>query len=171
MVRGSYKYTKTAGDVTSTWSGEFNLSNAYSAEADVISGQASFVSKLNGAEYNDTIILAPMLTISGSEDEPSLEGEIAVTRKAGSKVAEQAEISVALKRTEPLIWMEREYVADLSGADDASLAAFRAEAENAIAASLVRPLIVRMGKDGEWFFRDIPEEAVQSIIDAANSIE
>jgi len=171
VVRGSYKYTKTAGDVTSTWSGEFNLSNAYSAEADVISGQASFVSKLNGAEYNDTIILAPMLTISGSEDEPSLEGEIAVTRKAGSKVAEQAEISVALKRTEPLIWMEREYVADLSGADDASLAAFRSEAENAIAASLVRPLIVRMGKDGEWFFRDIPEEAVQSIIDAANSIE
>ena len=169
VVRGSYKYTRTADAVTSTWSGEFNLSNAFTADTDVISGQASFVTKLNGADSNDTIIIAPMLTISGGEDDPVVEGEIAVTHKVGSKVADQAEISMALKRTEPFIWTEREQVVDLSNMDDENLAAIREEAANAIATSLVRPLIVRMGKDGEWFFRDIPEEAVQSIIDAANS--
>lgn len=171
VVRGSYKYTRTYDSVTSTWSGEFNLNNAFTADADVITGQASFVTKLNGAERNDTIIIAPTLTITGTEDDPVVEGILAVTQKDGSKVAEQADISVALKRTEPITWVEREHTVNLSDADDGTLASIREEAASAIATSLVRPLIVRMGKDGEWFFREIPEEAVQSIIDAANSAD
>lgn len=171
VVRGTYKYTATKEGVTSTWSGEFNLSNAFTNGADVITGEATFQSKLNGAERNDAITFAPNLTISGSPDEPTVEGTLSIIQKSGSKVAEQAVISLALKRAEPIVWENRDHIVDLSAMDSDILAAVRQEAANAIATSLVRPLINRMGKDAEWFFREMPADAVQSIIDAAASAD
>ena len=51
--------------------------------------------------------------------------------------------------------------------DEESVTVIRQEVARSLATSIVRPLINRMGKDADWFFRDIPAEAVQSIIDAA----
>ncbi len=171
VVRGSYKYTKTDNGVTSIWNGEFNLSNAFTLDSDVISGEMMFQTKLNGAERYDAITISPNLTISGSDDEPVVNGTLSVERKDGSKVAEQADVTIELKRAEPITWEERDHMVDLSAMDEATLAAARQEVAAAVATSLVRPLIIRMGAEGEWFFRDIPAEAVQSIIDAANAAE
>jgi hypothetical protein len=96
---------------------------------------------------------------------------VKILAKAGTKVAEQAKITLTLKRAEPLMWTANDHVIDLSTIDEASLAAIRQEAAGAMATSLVRPLINVMGKDADWFFRDIPAEAVQSIIDAAASAD
>lgn len=167
VVKGNYKYTVIKDGVTSTWNGEFNLVNAFTDGKDVITGDAKFTTKLNGADYADAITFTPALIISGTQENPVVEGEVNIVQKAGTKVAEQAKITLALKRAEPILWAENAQVVDLSAMDEASLAAVRQEVAAAMATSLVRPLIVLMGKDAEWFFRDIPAEAVQSIIDAA----
>ena len=171
VVSGSYKYTMTADGVTSTWSGEFNLVNAFTDDKDVITGDATFTTKLNGASRADAITFTPALIISGTQEDPVVEGEINIVQKAGSKVAEQAKITLTLKRAEPIVWEANDHVVNLSAMDEAGLAAIRQEVASAMATSLVRPLINLMGKDAEWFFREIPEEAVQSIIDAAASAD
>lgn len=167
VVEGSYKYTVTAGGVTSIWNGEFDLSNAFTDAADVITGEATFQTKLNGAEAYDAITLAPELTISGTQDDPSVTGTLTITQKYAKKVTEQAKMSIELKGAEPLSWSETGHVVDLSSMDEQTLAAARNEAAASVATAIVRPLINLMGKDAEWFFREIPEDAVQSIIDAA----
>lgn len=167
VVKGSYKYTVTKDNVTSTWNGQFDLVNAFTDGKDVITGDATFTTKLNGADYADAITFTPALIISGTQENPVVEGEVNIVQKAGTKVAEQAKITLALKRAEPILWAENAQVVDLYAMDEASLSAVRQEVAAAMATSLVRPLIVLMGKDAEWFFRDIPAEAVQSIIDAA----
>ena len=171
VVKGSYKYTATKDGVTSTWNGDFNLVNAFTDGKDVITGDATFTTKLNGASRADAITFTPALIISGTQEDPVVEGEVNIVQKAGSKVAEQAKITLALKRAEPIVWEANDHVVDLSSLDEASLAAIRQEVTGAMATSLVRPLINLMGKDAEWFFREIPEEAVQSIIDAAASAD
>ena len=141
--------------------------NAFAEGKDVITGDATFETKLNGASRADAITLTPALIISGTQDEPVVEGEINIVQKAGTKVAEQAKITLTLKRAEPLMWTANDHVIDLSTMDEASLAAIRQKAAGAMATSLVRPLINVLGKEAEWFFRDIPAEAGQLIIDAA----
>ena len=171
VVSGSYKYNVTRDGINSSWSGKFNLMNAFAEGKDVITGDATFETKLNGASRADAITLTPALIISGTQDEPVVEGEINIVQKAGTKVAEQAKITLTLKRAEPLMWTANDHVIDLSTMDEASLAAIRQKAAGAMATSLVRPLINVLGKEAEWFFRDIPAEAVQSIIDAAASAD
>ena len=171
VVSGSYKYTVVSNSVTSVWSGEFKLSNAYTDTADVITGEATFQSKLNGADAYDAITLAPSLTISGTPDAPSVTGTLTITEQYAKKTTEQATVSIELKRAEPLAWQERANVVDLSAMEADALADAQQEVADAVTTSLVRPLIVLMGKDADWFFRDIPEEAVQSIIDAAASAD
>lgn len=171
VVNGSYKYTETKDGVTSIWNGEFDLNNAFTAASDVITGSMTFQTKLNGAERYDAITLEPVLTITGTQDEPVVEGTLSVIQKAGSKVAEQATITLALKRAEPIVWKLHDHVVDLSALEDGDRLAIQQEVAGAVATSLVRPLINLMGNDAEWFFREIPEEAVQSIIDAAASAD
>lgn len=169
-ITGSYKYTVTKDNVNSIWNGDFDLKNAFTDTADIITGAMTFQSKLDGAERYDALTLEPTLTITGTQDEPVVEGTLSVIQKAGSKVAEQATITLALKRAEPIVWQFHEHVVDLSAIDDTTRQAIQQEVAGAVATSLVRPLINLMGKDAEWFFRDIPEDAVQSIVDAAASV-
>ena len=100
-----------------------------------------------------------------------VEGEVNIVQKAGSKVAEQAKITLTLQRAEPIVWQNNSHVVALSAMDETTLAAIRQEVASAVATSLVRPLINLMGSDAEWFFREMPEDAVQSIIDAAAGAE
>ena len=38
-----------------------------------------------------------------------------------------------------------------------------------IVTALVRPIILQLGADAQWFFRDLDASVIQSIIDAANA--
>lgn len=169
MLEGSFKYTVVDDGVTSVWSGEFDLANAFTDTSDSISGEVTLQKKLNDAEKYDVITFAPNLLISGTQEAPVISGTLGITEKYASKVTEQAVVSIDLKRADALVWTERAQTLDLSAMDAQRLAAVQQEVAASVATTLVRPLIVTMGKDAQWFFRDLPEEAIQSIIDAAST--
>lgn len=168
-VTGSFKYTKTKDSVTSVWDGTFGLFNAYTDEADVLTGEFSLEKKLNGAEKVDAITLTPNLTISGTADAPVVLGTLTIEEKYAGRVTEQAVVSIDLKRAEPLIWNETEQKIDLSALDEAALLKTQQGVAVSLAEAVVRPLILKLGKDAQWFFRDLSNEVVQSILDAAAS--
>ena len=64
VVSGSYKYNVTRDGINSSWSGKFNLMNAFAEGKDVITGDATFETKLNGASRADAITLTPALIIA-----------------------------------------------------------------------------------------------------------
>lgn len=168
-ITGEFSYTATKNNVTSVWKGDAALINAYTDAADVISGEVSLQYKLNGAEKYDELALKPNLSISGIEEMPVVMGTLDVTEKYAGKVTEHALVSVELKRAEPLMWEERFYNIELSLLSVEELAAVQRDVAASVATALVRPLILKMGADAEWFFRELPEDAVQSIIDAAGT--
>lgn len=167
VIKGNYTYSVIKDEVSSIWKGTFDLKNAFTAEADVLSGSATFESKLNGAEKYDAITLEPQLMISGSEESPIVAGTLTVTEKYAGKVTENAVISIDLKRADALNWQERPVNVDLSAMEASALATAQQEIAAVVATTLVRPMILKLGADAQWFFRDLPAEAIQSIIDAA----
>lgn len=169
VLEGTYKYTVVAGGVTSVWTGEFGLNNAFTDTADVLTGSVTIQQKLNGSDKYDAVTLTPNITISGTEDAPVITGTLDITEKYAGKVTEHALVSIDLKRGDAISWVERPQTVDLSAMDAQSLAAAQQEVAASVATTLVRPLILTLGKDAQWFFRDLPEDAVQSIIDAAAS--
>lgn len=168
-IVGSFKYTKTKDAVTEIWNGEYNLSNAYTDDSDVLLGDFMIQTRLGGDDKYKTTIIAPSLIMKGTEEAPEITGTISITEKYATRVTEQATLSVDLKRAEPLQWQENEMVVELSGLDETAMNAIREEAAASIATALVRPLITALGAENEYFFRDLPEDAVQAIIEAASS--
>lgn len=171
VIKGDYTYSVIEDEVSSIWKGTFDLKNAYTAEADVLSGSATFESKLNGAEKYDAIAFEPQLMISGSEESPAVTGTLTVTEKYAGKITENAVISIELKRADALNWQERPVIVDLSAMEASALAAAQQEIAARIATTLVRPMILKLGTDAQWFFRELPAEAIQSIIDAASGAQ
>lgn len=170
-IVGSFKYTVTKDDVTSIWDGDFDLSNAFTEEADVLGGSFTLQTKLNGADKYSAVTIAPALTIAGTEESPVITGWVNVTEQYAGKVTEQAKLTVELKRAAPLEWTDADRVVDLSALDENALAATQQEVAATVATAIVRPLINVLGTDAEYFFREMPEDAVQSIVDAASDAE
>lgn len=168
-VTGSFKYTKTKDNVTSSWDGTFGLFNAFTDASDVLTGEFTLEKKLNGAEKVDAITLTPNLTISGTAEEPIVFGTMMIEEKYAGRVTEQAVVSIDLKRAEPLEWNETAQQIDLSAQDEAALLKTRQNVAASLAEAVVRPLILKLGKEAQWFFRDLSDEVVQSILDAAAS--
>ncbi len=168
-VAGSFKYTETKDNITSIWDGDFNLSNAYTDDADVLGGDFTLQTKLNGAEKYSAITIAPELTVSGTEEAPVINGWVNVTEQYAGKVTEQAKVSIDLKLAEPLAWSETERVIDLSAMTEGAKAAVREDTASMIAMALIVPLINALGENATYFFRDLPEDAVKNIMDAAAS--
>lgn len=169
VLEGSFKYTVVDNGVTSVWSGDFDLANDFTDVSDQISGKVTIQTKLNDAEKYDVIILAPSLVISGTQEAPVISGTLGITEKYASKITEHAILTIDLKRADALVWTERSQKVDLSAMDAQTLAGVQQEVAASVATTLVRPLILTMGKDAQWFFRDMSEEAIQSIIDAAST--
>lgn len=170
-LEGSFTYSVMADGVASVRKGEFALNNAFTAEADVITGSMTFQTKLDGAEKYTGVTLTPALTITGTAESPVAEGTVTVEETYAGKTTEQAVVSVTLKRAEDLPWADSFYTVDLSLLDADELAALQAELSDAATTAIVRPLIQRMGASADWFFREMPEEAVQAIVDAAGATQ
>lgn len=165
----SYVYTVVKDDATTIWKGDVNLLNACTDTADVISGEVYIRSKMNDSKWYDTLTLNPNLTISGTEDMPVVTGTLNYQEKHSGKVTEKALISMELKPAGPLAWADCSTKVDLSQLSAEELAAVQQDVAASVATALVRPLILKMGADAEWFFRELPESVVQSIIDAAGA--
>ncbi len=166
-ITAEFNYTAIADGVTSVRKGDISLINAFEADHDVITGTVTLESKLNGAEKYDALTLAPSITISGTADAPVVSGSLALTEKYAGKVTEKADIAIDLKPAAPVELEPSFYAVDLSLLDDESIALLRQEIADAVTTAIVRPLILKMGAEADWFFRDLPEEAVQGVIDAA----
>ena len=168
-VVGSFKYTRTKDNVTSIWNGEYDLRNAFTDDSDVLSGSFTIQKKLNGADKYEAVTIAPELTVSGTQDAPVITGWVNITEQYAGKVTEQAKVSIEMKRADAIQWPAVENLIDLSSLEDADLAVEQQKIAASVATAIVRPLITVLGEDAEYFFRELPEEAVQSIIDAAAS--
>ena len=166
-VEGSYSYIVTEDGVTDARKGEFALINAYSDGKDVITGSASFQSKMGNAEKYTELLVQPELTITGTESTPVISGTLTMTEEYAGRTTEHAVIHIDLKAADSLDWQMPGEMFALDMLDEQSLADVRARVAASIATALVQPIIVMMGEEAVWFFRDLPEDAVQSIIDAA----
>ena len=166
-VSGSFKYSKNIDGVASSWNSSFELYNDFTDVSDVLTGEFTLEKKLNGAEKADAIILKPNLTISGSYENPLIDGTLTIIEKYAGRVTEQADVSMHLQRAEEFEWKETEQKVSLYELDEPALKAVREHVSQSIATALIRPMILKLGKDSQWFFRDLPDEAVQSILDAA----
>ncbi len=169
VLEGDFKYTVVKKGVQSVWKGDFALNNAFTAASDVITGEVTIQKKLNGAEKYDAVTLTPALTISGTQQEPTITGSLEITEQHAGRTTEHAIVGIDLKKVDALTWTERPQTVDLSMLDAQAVSAEQQRAAASVATVLVRPLIVRLGKDAQWFFRDLPEDAIQSMIDAAAS--
>jgi len=166
-IEGNFNYTVTDAGITSIRKADFSLKNAFSDTADKITGSVTFENKLNGAESYTSTTWEPELTISGSDTAPYIEGTLSVTEKYAGRTTEHAIISIALTPTQGIEWEDREQSVDLSALDEKALAEVQMRAASTIATAIVHPLIVMMGEDAVWFFRDLPEDAVQKMIETA----
>lgn len=170
-LEGSYSYTDAAGGITSVRKGEFALNNAFTADADVLTGQMTFQHKLNGAEKYSAVILKPDLTISGTADSPVAEGTITVEETYAGKTTEEAVVSVSLRRAGEVAWEDSFFTVDLSLLNAEEMTALQGEVAASVTTAIVRPLIRKMGAEADWFFREMPEESVQTIVETAGSFE
>lgn len=168
-LEGSYSYTATADDITSVRKGEFALNNAFTAEADVLTGSMTFQTKIGGAEKYSAVTLKPDLTLTGTADAPVAEGTITVEEAYAGKTTEAAVVSVSLRCAEGIDWADSFYTVDLSLLSAEEMADLQARIAEAATTAIVRPLIQHMGAQGEWFFREMPEESVNAILDAAGA--
>lgn len=168
-VEGSFTYSVTADGVASVRKGEFALANAFTAEADVITGSITFQHKLDGADKYTGLTLTPDLTISGTADAPVVKGTVTVEETFAGKTTEHAVVSVSIKCAEDDVWADSFYIVDLTLLSAEELAALQTQLSDAATTAIIRPLIQRMGAAGDWFFREMPEEAVQAIVEAAGA--
>lgn len=169
-LEGSFTYTVTAEKQTTTTKGEFELSNACTADSDVITGTATFQQKGPEDEYYNGLSFEPDVTISGSADEPVISGSVLVSGLYGKNTVEQARLAVSLKRSEDSMWESREEMIDLDALTDDQLQSLRESVSSSIATAIVRPLIILLNDSAEWFFREMPQDAVDGVVDAAGSV-
>ena len=163
-MKGSFTYTVTADRQTTTRKGEFDLTNAFTDAADVLTGEVTLQQKLSG------LTVAPEITIAGTNDAPVVTGFVMVSSLKGKNVLDSARITLDLRRCESFPWESREESIDLDVLTEEELAALQGDVATGVAASLVRPLILLLGDSAEWFFRDLLPEQVQRINDAARQV-
>lgn len=169
-MEGSFTYTVTADRKTTARKGSFELTNAFTEAADVITGSVTLQQKLRGEDSFAGMTFTPDLTISGTEDEPVITGSLGVTGLDGKNVLENAEIFLNLTRCGESRWEARGENIDMDALTAEELALLQADVSAGVAAAIVRPLVILMGEDADWFFRDMSPEQIQRIIDAANNV-
>lgn len=165
-LAGEFAYTVTKDKMTDVRKGEFSLKNAPTSEADVLTGRINFRRLVHGDSKYDQIELEPNLTISGTAESPIISGTLTVRELWVKNPREEAVLQLRAQRAEPLTWPQPADVILLTDLNETQLAQVQAAAASAITASIVRPILIRLGTDADWFFRDLPADAVQSILDA-----
>ncbi len=168
-MTGEFAYTVTRDGASDVRKGDWDLVNAFTGSADVITGHINLRHLPAGDNKYDQIEFEPDLIFSGTQDAPLLSGTLLVRELWGKGVREEALITVDLKRADASPWQENALAVNLSALSPEELSRVRAQAASSVSTALVRPLILLMGGDAAWFFQDMPNEQVQIIIDAAQA--
>ena len=170
VMEGSFTYTVTLDRQTTTRKGSFDLTNAYTETADVITGEVTLQQKLPGEDAFAGISFAPDMTLGGTADAPAFTGTVTLSTLSGKNVLDSAVIHIDLHPCEVSGWEAREETLDLDQLTPEELAALQGDVAMGVAASLVRPLIILLGDQADWFFRDMLPEQIRRITDASMTV-
>lgn len=168
-MTGEFAYTVTKDKQTDVRKSDFALVNTPTDAADVLSGKVNIRHLPAGDDKYDQYEFEPALTISGTQDAPVITGTLIVREKWASGVTEEATLTIDLKRAEASPWSESTQIIDLSALTESELAQIQQQTSAVIATTLVRPLILALGEDAQWFFKDLDAETIQAILDAAQA--
>ncbi len=168
VMEGSFTYTVTADRQTTTRKGSFTLVNSFTDTADVITGEVTLQQKLPGEDAFTGLMFVPEMTLSGTADAPVYTGTLAVSTLLGKDVLDSAVIHIDLHLNTTSSWEPREESLDMDQLTAEELTALQADVARGVAEAIVRPLIVLLGADADWFFRDMLPEQVERITDAAS---
>ena len=169
-MKGSFSYTVTADRLTTTRKGEFDLNNACTEEADVVSGDLTLPQKLPGEDSFAGVTIIPQVTLGGTAESPAIAGTVEVSTLNGKNVLDHATIRMTVQRGEGIRWVETEETLDMDVLTNEELAVLQQDVASGVASAIVRPLILLMGGEADWFFRDMPEESVDRIVDAVDNV-
>ena len=169
-MEATFTYTVTKDKLTTTRQGEIELTNAFTKDADVITGAVTLQQKLPGEDSFTGLTIEPDVTIAGTDAAPEISGTVKVSSTSGKNVLDSAVISVQVNRSEGAVWQENEECLDLDALTPDELAALQTDVASGVTAAIVRPLIIQLGDTAEWFFRDMLPEQIQRITDAANTV-
>ncbi len=170
-LKGEFAYTITRDGESDVRKGDFDLTNAFTQSADVLTGSINLRHLPAGNSKYDQYEFEPDLTISGTQESPVITGTLLVREKWGQGDREEARLHIDLKRNDTSLWQERSQVIDLSALDAETLFLVQSQAAANVSTAIVRPLILLLREDAAWFFQDMSPEQIQSIIDAAKSAE
>ena len=161
-------YTRNIDKQKTVWSGSGKLTAETISGSTSITGEASLYRQLPDEDSATGYTFAPSLIVSGDSNMPSVTGSLTVSSVNGKKkVLSQAKLQVELLRTDYSAWLMRESTFELDGLAEASLEALRQQVQAANASALLRRLVLLPREDLDYLFKDIPEESVQAIINAA----
>ncbi len=171
QMTGEFTYTVTRAGQSDVRKGEFDITNTHSDIADVLTGKINLRHLPAGDNKYDQVEFEPDLSISGDRDTPIITGTLIVREKWGKGIREEAKLHIDVKRAEEISWQDTPTVIDLDRLSTEALAQEQLRVASATATALVRPLILSLGEDAQWFFRDLTEEQIQNIIKAAQTAE
>ena len=168
-MSGEFAYTVTKNQQTDVRKGDFSLVNTPAEDADVITGKVNLRHLPDGDDKYDQYEFEPSLTLAGTQDAPVITGTLVVREKWGSGVTEEATLTIDLKRAETSPWSDTTHTVDLSALTEDELEQMQQHTSALVATTLVRPLILALGEDAQWFFKDMDAETIQAILDAAQA--
>ena len=160
-------YTRNMDKQKTIWSGSGKLTATAMDGGTTVKGEATLSRQLPGEDNAVTYAFEPNLMFSGDGNAPSVFGELTVSSMNGKKVLSRARLLVELLRTDYTAWRMRESTVELDALDEASLAALRQQAQGAISSTLLRKLLRLPLEDLDYLLKDLPEESIQAIINAA----
>ena len=161
-------YTRNIDKQKTVWSGSGKLTATPMDGGTAVKGEAKLSRQLPDEDSPVTYSFEPNLMVSGDGNMPSVFGELTVSSlNSKNKVLSQARLLVELLRTEYSAWRMRESTVELDAMDAVSLDALRQQAQGAISSTLIRKLLLLPREDLDYLLKDLPEESVQAIINAA----
>lgn len=170
-VTGDYSYKVTANKQTSLTEATFEMTNIFSSEADELTGRVVIKRQPNTSEKaKTTTTISPSMHLSGTSDDPRVQGSIAYEQQNNIGVTEAGEISILLQRAEGSPWTEQMALVDLSKLDAEALRAQQSQIASALTIAIVRPLMQTLGAEkASYFFQDMSAEEVAAIMAIADS--
>ena len=162
-------YTRNVDKQKTTWTGSCKLTAETEGYDTRVTGEAKLSRQLPDESRATTYAFTPDLTFSGDINVPAVDGTLTVASMNDKKVLSEATLTLGLHRGDYSAWLSRENTVDLSALDEASLETVRGQVTRAISTALIRRLVLLPREDLDYLFKDLPEESVQEIINAAQS--
>lgn len=157
-----YDYAVRDESGKSTWAGAVSLTGTPAGDDTQLTGSAALSSKPAGADAEETLVLAPNLLLSQQNGAPCASGLITVQEKRGKNLVEDADVFIEMGEGAYLLWTET----------DAAITPTQQQRETmteAMGASLLPHLVLLPEEDTPYLSADLPEEAWQRIVEAAQT--